>query len=259
MRVLYVVFLAVLLSNCKQLKVVDKEVVEVIVAQKYPDNVSKVFNAHGGVNVWNSMNLLTFEIEKPNGNEKISTGLKSRKSLIETNAYALGFDGADVWVKNKENKVYKGNAKFYHNLYFYFYAMPFVLGDAGINYEDTKPLLYEGKEYPGIKISYNVGIGASSKDEYMLYYDAETYKMQWLAYTATYFSKEKGKSFNLIKYDAWKSVNGLLMPTKLQWHIYKNGVIGKVRNEVNFVNTQVSNEKMADAIFVKPEGAKVIE
>ena len=32
---------------------------------------------------------------------------------------------------------------------------------------------FEGKEYPGILISYNSGVGASPEDEYILYYDNE--------------------------------------------------------------------------------------
>jgi len=250
-------------TACKQLLVEKKEsvgeIVETTFLKKYPKNIQNIFDAHGGIDVWNSMNLLTFEIVKPEGNEKISTELKSRKSLIETNKHAIGFDGTDVWVKDKGDVIYKGNAKFYYNLYFYFYAMPFVLGDDGINFEDTESLVYKGKKYPGIKISYNVGVGASSKDEYILYYDAETYKMEWLAYTATYFSKEKKKDFNLIKYDTWKSVNGFFVPTTLQWYVYKKGVIGAVRNEVNFVNTTLLNEVSEEILFAKPEGARVVK
>ena len=48
----------------------------------YPENIPKVFNAHGGIDKWNKLGALVFEIEKPDGNEKTTTALKSRKSLI---------------------------------------------------------------------------------------------------------------------------------------------------------------------------------
>ena len=72
-----------------------------------------------------------------------------------------------------------------------FLTMPFVLADDGINYQDVEPLVFEGKTYPGIQISYESGVGESSEDEYKVYYDPETNKMTWLGYTVTYFSKEK--------------------------------------------------------------------
>ena len=52
---------------------------------------------------------------------------------------------------------------------FYFYAMPFILADDGIIYEDVAALKFEGKSYPGIKISYESGVGESPEDEYILY------------------------------------------------------------------------------------------
>ena len=58
---------------------------------------------------------------------------------------------------NKIQRAIKGIPKFYYNLMFYFYAMPFILADDGIVYEDVKPLDIEGKSYPGIKISYESG------------------------------------------------------------------------------------------------------
>ena len=32
----------------------------------YPETISKIFDAHGGIDAWNSMEHLYFEIEKPN-------------------------------------------------------------------------------------------------------------------------------------------------------------------------------------------------
>ena len=78
--------------------------------------------------------------------------------------------------------------------------MPFVLADDGITYTNVEPLIVEGKEYPGIKISYEAEIGESPEDEYIMYYDADSNKMAWLGYTVTYFTKEKSKDWHFIKY-----------------------------------------------------------
>lgn len=225
----------------------------------YPENISKIFDAHGGLNKWNTMQSLVFTMPKPNGDEVTTTNLKSRKALIEMPNHTIGFDGNDVWLLQKDTTSYKGNPKFYYNLFFYFYAMPFVLGDDGIKYEDVEPLTFEGKEYPGILISYNSGVGASPEDEYILYYDADTNKMAWLAYTVTFFSKEKTIDFHLIKYDDWQMVNELSLPKTFKWYGFENKVVGDYQREMNFVNVSTSLTPPDDSLFMAKEGSTIME
>lgn len=229
-----------------------------ITTSVYPENITKIFDAHGGLDKWNAMNTLKFTMPKEAGNEVTTTHLKSRKSLIDMPKHTLGFDAESVWLKNKDTVTYKGNAKFYYNLMFYFYAMPFVLADDGIIYEDVNPLVFEGKTYPGIKISYESGIGESPEDEYILYYDSETNKMEWLSYTVTYFSKQKSKKFRFIKYSNWQVVEGLLLPETLTWYNYENNVPTTKRNDVKFVDVVLSKLEPNASLFEIPEGAKVI-
>ena len=131
----------------------------------YPVNITKVFDAHGGLDSWNTMKSLEFTMKKSDGDEITTTDLKNRRTFIEMPNHMIGFDGEMVWLKNKDTLQYKGNPKFYYNLMFYFYAMPFILADDGINYEDVDPLVFEDKAYPGIKISYESGVGESPEDE----------------------------------------------------------------------------------------------
>jgi len=225
----------------------------------YPENLTKVFNTHGSIDKWNKLENLVFEIENPDGNEKTTTALKSRKSLIETKDYTLGYNGKYIWLDERKEKAFKSNPKFYYNLMFYFYAMPFVLGDDGITYQDVDPLIYEGKSYPGIKISYEKGIGGSPDDEYILYYDQETNKMAWLGYTVTYFTQEKSKEFHFIKYSNWQTVNGFVLPAKLEWYKANGFKIGEKRSEMNFVNISVSKTAPNDSLFEKTENGVISE
>jgi len=251
----------VLFISCKQeekTNVPIKETIEVV-TKTYPKNISKIFEAHGGLNNWNELQSLEFTMPKPNGDEITSTNLKSRESLIKMPSHTLGFDGKDVWLQKKDTTTYKGNPRFYYNLMFYFYAMPFVLADDGIIYKDVKPLIFEDKEYPGILISYENGIGESPEDEYILYYNPETYKMEWLGYTVTYFSKEKSKEFHFIKYSNWQTIEELQLPKTLTWYNYENNLPTTKRNDVEFVNVTALKTKMDNSMFAKPEDAKVIE
>ncbi len=262
MKNIILLLLIVSIVSCKQTSDTKKETTQVdetaTVSKTYPENISKIFKAHGGIDVWNVMGSLVFEIQHPEGNEKTTTALKSRKSLIETDKFKIGFDGEKVWLK-QDTLVYKGNAKFYYNLMSYFYAMPFILGDDGINYEDVEPLDFEGKLYPGIKISYNAGIGGSPEDEYILYYDSETYQMAWLGYTVTYFSKEKGKEFHFIKYSNWQTIEGVLLPETLTWYNYENNKPTTKKNDLKFENVTLTKENSNDTLFKMPEGSKIVE
>ena len=258
MRNFTFLIVAFLLFSCKQSSDSAKslQVVEsTSISKEYPENISKVFDAHGGLENWNAMQGLEFTI----GEEVTTTHLKNRKSLINMPKHVIGYNGKDVWLKSKDTVAYKGNAKFYYNLMFYFYAMPFVLADDGINYESVEPLVFEGKSYPGIKVSYNTGVGESPDDEYILYYNPETYTMAWLAYTVTYFSKEKSKAFRFIKYSDWQNIEGLLLPERITWYNYEDNVPTSERNDRVFDHVKISKEAPDVALFEIPEGAEVIE
>lgn len=250
-----------LISSCKNEKKIEdytKENLDVSTSV-FPDNVTKVFNAHGGYDTWNAMSGLYYEIEREDFMEKHTVNLKSRKSIIEYKDHLLGFDGENVWLKDLDTVKFKSNPRFYYNLMFYFYAMPFILGDDGINYGEAKALEMDGKSYPGILITYESGIGESPEDEYILYYDPDTYKMTWLGYTVTYFSKEKSKEFHFIKYSDWQTVKGLVLPKTLQWYNYEDNKPTTHRNDVNFVNLKLSTDTPDDQIFAVAEDAKIIE
>jgi len=248
------------ITACKQdIKPVDnvdysKEKMDVTTSI-YPENVTKIFDTHGKIDQWNSFNTLIFTMKKPEGDEVTITDLKDRRSLIETNAFKMGYNGANAWLVNKGENKYKGNPQFYYNLMFYFYAMPFVLADDGITYTNVDPLKADGKEYPGIKISYGAAIGESPEDEYIMYYDAETNKMAWLAYTVTYFTKAKSKDWHFIKYTDWQTVNGMVLPKTLTWYKSEGFTIGEKRNDLLFTDISLSKDKLEDAIFAKPEDA----
>lgn len=224
---------------------------------KYPAALQKVFEKHGSLATWKKMKALSYEIVKEDGNEKQMIDLHNRRERIEAANFKTGFDGTNFWVEADTS--YKGNPVFYHNLMFYFYAMPFVLADDGIIYGDAAPLEYEGKSYPGIRISYNDGVGVSSEDEYFIHYDPSTYEMAWLGYTVTYFSGEKSKKISWIRYDDWKTMNGLSLPNSLTWFKVEEGKLVEPRNTREFANIKVSETALTDAVFAKTAAGKIIE
>ncbi|MEQ8471219.1 MAG: DUF6503 family protein [Marinoscillum sp.] len=213
--------------------------------------INKVFDAHGGYAVWEQMQAIRLVLE----DEVHLISLKDRKILITNPEKQIGFDGEKVWVS--PGTADASGAHFYYNLYFYFFGMPFVLGDPGINYELLPSRELLGKEYTGIKASFESGVGNSSEDNYILWVDPETYKVEWLMYTVTYQTGESSDQYNLIRYSDWVDRKGLIVPQKLQWHVYKNDTVGEVRNEVVFTKIQLSKDRTSEVNFQMPENAQV--
>ena len=52
------------------------------VKRSFPNNLDKVFEAHGGYELWQTMNGQVFGMDRPNGSEITLTNLKSRDSLL---------------------------------------------------------------------------------------------------------------------------------------------------------------------------------
>lgn len=218
------------------------------VIEKYPKALAEVFDKHGTINTWRKMKTLSYSLNK----EEHTTDLHSRKAVINSSEYSYGFDGQNTWVSDTTK--FKKDPKFYYNLYFYFYAMPFVLADDGIIYSEVKPLEFEGKKYPGYKISYKANVGNSSDDNYFIYYDETTKEMRWLGYTVTYFSKKPSDKFSVIRYNDWENVNGLLLPKSITW--YKKDENGNptepAGDPTEFKMPLLSQAPLADNFYKKP-------
>ena len=263
MKHVYLLVMLLIIASCKEtpketMPEPEAEKTEMTTEKEYPEALSQVFDAHGGLDTWKSKRTLSFTIPKPDAPEANTIDLYSRKDKIEMPGVSMGFDGKEVWLKDMEN-AYEGNAAVYHNLMFYFYAMPFVLADDGIKYGDAEPLEYEGKSYPGIHISYNDGVGASPKDDYFLYYDSETYQMAWLGYTFTFGSDEKSDKVSYIRYADWAEVDGVKLPENLTWYANEGSTIKEAKDPVPFTEVSLSETAKPDGFYEMPAEARTVE
>jgi hypothetical protein len=257
--------LLLLVFSCKNNSKEKTTVIETlskedITTSLYPESITKVFNAHGGIDKWNKMQTLSFTMEKPNGKEITTTDLKSRAELINFPTHFQGYDVESIWIKEKEGYENDGSrAEFYRGLMMYFYAMPFIVGDNGIIYEDIEPLLFEGNSYPGVMISYEAGAGSSPDDQYSIYYNSETGQMEWLSYTVTFGKDEKSSDFRYIRYNDWQTINGLVVPKSLSWYNYEDNTPTQLSRTIEFTYVVLSEKAPDYSMFKMPDGGKVIE
>ncbi|WP_146104783.1 DUF6503 family protein [Tenacibaculum sp. SG-28] len=210
-------------------------------------DLSKVINTHGGMHLWHTFSTVRFSVD----DEKHVVDLHSRKTRITSKDFTIGFNGKKVWFQQKSASSFTSDPNFYYNLYFYFFAMPFVLADEGITYTEAKPLEYNGISFPGIKISYNQDVGASPDDNYFLYFHPETKQMEWLGYSVTYFSKKVSNNFNLIKYDTWQEEKGILLPKSISWFTKDSlgNPVSAKGNPVLFSTISLQENSLSDIFY----------
>ena len=228
------------------------------VYEKLPKNLVSLLQSHGGLEKWRSFGTLEYDLFnlKDSLTEHHAIDLRNRKDLIVADSFKIGFDGKEVWV-SPERKAFKGkSARFYHNLFFYFFAIPYVLADPGINYrEDTVTL--NDKTYPAILATFDAGIGDADKDAYRIVIDPETNKLYGLLYTVTYFSGEAHKNYNFLKYEDWQEAGGLQFPGKLTGYKFSNGIVGEERYKVLFSNIRLNTDTPVETLFAMPDKAEV--
>ena len=227
-----------------------------------PEDLVATLNAHGGLANWQNYRQLSYAMPRGEGRETQLVDLYDRREYIKQPGaegeadVEMGYDGENVWIT--ADTTYKGNPLFYKNLMFYFYAMPWVLADDGIQYAAAEPLEYGGKTYPGILVSYDDGIGFSPKDNYRLHYDPTTKKMRWLGYTVTGRSGKSSDKFSWIEYPTWSDHGGVELADSLVWYETEENLPVEPRNSRVFSEVQLTQSTDA-AKFARPGGARIVE
>ena len=227
-----------------------------------PADVKAVLDAHGGLTAWKEFRQLGYAMPKNDGQETQLVDLYDRREYISSPAQdgtvvEQGYDGKNLWIT--ADTTYKGNPKFYQNLMFYFYAMPWVLADDGIRYSDAEAITFDGVTYPGIMVGYDDGVGYSPKDNYRLHYDPTTKKMRWLGYTVTGRSGKTSDKFSWIEYPTWTDHNGAELPDSLVWYTTENNLPVAPRNTRVFTEVKLDKAIAKDEVFARKAGARLVE
>ena len=250
MKKILLLLLVVIAASCKSepKKVAKKEIVAEVKKEVFPTELGKVFEAHGGIVKWRKVETLSFGKE----DEIHTSDMNSRKIVVKSPNYTIGFDGNEIWSLESVKGSLKRDPAFYYNLYFYFYAMPFVLADDGITYEKVDDFVFEGTSYPGYKISYKANVGTSPDDNYKLYYNPKTYKMEWLAYTVTFRPNEPANNYKMIRYNSWESVSAFTLPKQITWYVKdEDGKFAPTSKIVDFKEPVINMVKLEDSFYQK--------
>lgn len=223
--------------------------------------MNQVLEAHGGLNVWDQKGSVSFQMDYIRGDdtttEQFHTDLKSRREKISGKGYTMGFDGEDYWQVLEDSTLEPKNVRFLTNLQFYFFAIPFVLADPGVNYENLGEKRFNQETYDLIRVTFDNGTGVASEDQYLLYLDQATHRLAILQYSVTFFNPENAEKYNTLEYGNYREVDGLLVPGEMKGlkldestGQYVDGNRKKV-----FTNISFSDQTPDQQVFARPEGA----
>lgn len=213
------------------------------------DLLNQCITAHGGIKKWNSYSGLTYTVVTNAGESQQTIQLKDRRTYHKTEKYEMGYNGRSTWVKGDKDAVPTKNPDFFHNIDFYFFAIPFVIADPGVNLAYSGKMDVKGVSYEVLEVSYGDKVGIAPGDVYKLLINPNTKQMEWLLYSVTFFDKTS-KRLSAKHYTGWQEVNGLLVPTIMENYKFENGeVLGEAGSPRKFKDIKFVKKLKNEGIF----------
>ncbi|MCR9142882.1 MAG: hypothetical protein NXI24_11565 [bacterium] len=236
-----------------------------------PQALQQTLQTHGGLGEFRSFKGVSYDLTNwpfaavPPINDRQTIDLSNRTVHISgTNsaggAYTLGFDGKEAWIDDPAALGLP--ARFYYNTPFYFFAMPFVFADPGVTVSPEPDFTNGDKSYRVVKITYGAGVGDSPEDDYILYLDQTSGRIEFAHYIVSYKALAGGKPAadlerHVVVFD-WQSADGLVVPAKFHFHAYDpEKIVGEKLASVGVENVKFSKTRPDQALFQKPAGASV--
>ncbi|MUH37971.1 hypothetical protein D9O36_19130 [Zobellia amurskyensis] len=249
-----------LLISCKETKQKpNSKILDSSKASSITEDTSlldKCINAHGGIKKWKSFTGISYNLEENGKTVYQLTNIKDRRAYLKSDDYEVGFDGKVAWAKPDASKIPGKSAAFYYNLDFYFLGVPFLLKDPGVVATDEGASVINGENYETLKITFGSEVGLSPEDVYYLYLDPETFRLEILTYSVSYFDKKNAQINSAKTYSEYQEVQGLMMPTELENFAWEDGELGESTNHVRHFSDIRFLDKIPDeSIFQAPEGS----
>lgn len=224
----------------------------------YPELLQKAWEAHGGLEDWQQMGSLSFELyQHEEAVERYMVDLNSRKLLISSDTYRIGYDGQDVWyTESGQDDLAASYAGYYHQLHLAFFTLPFMLADESVSYEPSGLEQIQGKNYEGLRISFE-DKAEFHADTFSVYFDPDTHRMAWVIHSLDHLSVEQTKKKYARHYRDWQWVNGLLVPLTCESYSWKDDKLGTMMHTQQYLDVQLDALAVDQSMFLSPAEAAI--
>ncbi|QDG53170.1 hypothetical protein FIV42_21210 [Persicimonas caeni] len=233
--------------------------------------VWKSIEAHGGLQRWFENGPLHFRFDyRPLGEGKprdtyqtVDTwSSRARHQMADDRDVEFGWDGEQAWQKPADADIAL-NPRFWALTPYYFVAMPFVLGDPGVNLELVGDEELQGQTYEVVKATFSAGTGDAPDDYYVLYFHPDTHKLRALRYVVSYpgFFPEGGHTpEKLMIYEGEQTVDGITFAKNFPTHKWDTEAAKPLDKVTAIEMSDVEfRPGTPQAYFEMPEGAKALE
>ena len=230
-----------------------------------PEALRPTLAAHGGLDAFRQYGTLVYDFERRTEaaviDDQQTIDLVQRNVRIESDDYTLGYNGSVTWITPGPDALnYPASPGFYSSTYFYFFAVPFVFADPGVNAEDAGQATVGGTTYDVVRISFGEGVGHAPEDQYVLYVDPETGRAEMLRYSVTYGEMADDAAPNsVLVYREFQEAGGLVVPQRGTFHAWNGGALGPQKAEVVYTNVSFSSERPDASLFEVHDGAAIEE
>jgi hypothetical protein len=219
-----------------------------------PEEFKKLLDAHGDWSKWVKAKAFSYAMvhETTLSWENHYINLTDRKVRIDADTWQIGNDGERVWI-SPNRQAFNGNSvRFYHNLYFYFFSIPYIFTDPGVTVEKTENKMVNGQSYEAFAVSFDEKVGDSPNDKYFMLVDPETGKLAWVLYSVTFFDKNNTK-MSALKYEDYRDAAGLIFPRVMTGYQYENDSARYINYQVSFSDVFLVEKEMDADLFAMPK------
>lgn len=223
-----------------------------------PEDFLRVLEAHGNWQKWIESEGMSYTLfhESNLQQENHFFNLTDRKARIDAAGFQVGNDGEGVWVGPNRQAFGGQSVDYYHNLYFYFYSMPYILTDTAVEVSKVENRKFNGKVYERFEAKANSESYRSPANSYEILINPETQLIEWVLYRVTFFNPSN-QIISGMKYEDYRETDGMKFPRLLTGYRIEGDSAVRVQNQVSLAGITLTADELDEAIFEMPEKAAV--
>jgi len=232
---------------------------------KPKDHIHAIEKAHAD-STYNAQDAVQAELSLEFGPMEIeatmwftpSTG-KVRMEFAGDEKAVIVYDGETAWLSPADAQISGPPPRFHVLTWPYFVAVPYKLDDPGTVHADAgdHPIRSADEVLPGVKITFDAGVGDTPDDWYMAFAAPDTGRLTALSYIVTYGkdAEEANEQASIILYDDYVDVQGVPFATRWSFHYWTpgRGISGDPKGHATLSNIKFVTPPAK--AFDKPNGA----
>lgn len=222
-----------------------------------PEEFKKLLDAHGDWSKWINAKGFSYAMihETTLEWENHYISLPDQKVRIDADLFQIGYDGEKSWVSPNRQSFSGQSVRFYQNLYFSFFSLPYSLTAPGVTVKKSENRMVNGQSYETLEASITESKGPTN--HYYLLKDPETGRLAWALYSVTYFNKAN-TAMNALKFEDYRDAGGVFFPRVITGYQFENDSTKVLSFQVSFSDVFLVEDPLDEELFEMPKEKAVV-